>query len=88
MRVVWSPASIIEIGHIRDYLADFNPRAAQAVAAALIGAGDSLAILPDRGRPVGDGLRELTTVWPYVIRYEIDGDEVRILRVRHGMRSR
>jgi toxin ParE1/3/4 len=38
------------------------------------------------GRPVGDNLRELTVVYPYIIRYEVLGNDVTILRVRHGMR--
>jgi plasmid stabilization system protein ParE len=32
-------------------------------------------------------LRELTLVHPYIIRYRIAGDHVRVLRVRHGMRG-
>jgi plasmid stabilization system protein ParE len=51
-----------------------------------LAAGDGLVNLPRRGRPVGGNVRELTTVYPYIIRYEISGDEVHILRVRHGMR--
>jgi plasmid stabilization system protein ParE len=35
---------------------------------------------------VGGNLRELTIVYPYVIRYEVLGNDVTILRVRHGMR--
>jgi len=53
----------------------------------LSAAGDSLSFFPDRGRPVrGTGLRELTVVYPYIIRYRITADHVRILRVRHGAR--
>jgi plasmid stabilization system protein ParE len=49
--------------------------------------GDSLERFPQRGRPVrGTNLREWTLVYPYIIRYRIAGDDVRILRVRHGMR--
>ena len=32
------------------------------------------------------GLREITTVWPYVLRYRVEQDRVIILRVRHGAR--
>jgi plasmid stabilization system protein ParE len=31
-------------------------------------------------------MRELTVVYPYVIRYRITVDHLRILRVRHGAR--
>ncbi len=57
------------------------------MARALLAAGDSLASFPDRGRPVaGTGLREWTLVYPYIIRYRVAADHVRILRVRHGAR--
>ena len=86
VRVVWSPSALAETGHIYDYVADFNPLAAGDLATALLAAGNSLVDLSERGRRVGDNLRELTTVYPYIIRYEIRGEEVHILRVRHGMR--
>jgi plasmid stabilization system protein ParE len=42
---------------------------------------------PHRGRPVpGTDKRELVTAYPYIIRYRIVGDVVRILRVRHTSR--
>ena len=86
MRVVWSRGALSEIGRIHAYIADFNPSAAARLAAALLTAADSLEHFPHRGRPVGDNLRELTIVFPYIIRYEIRGQEVHILRVRHGKR--
>jgi toxin ParE1/3/4 len=86
VRVVWSRGALREIGRIHAYIADFNPSAAARLAAALLAAGDSLEHFAHRGRPVGDNLRELTVVSPYIIRYEIRGRDVHILRVRHGMR--
>ena len=55
---------------------------------ALIAAADGLEVSPRRGRLVHDNLRELTVVYPYIIRYRVDmeNDRVVILRVRHGMR--
>lgn len=86
MRVIWAPSALQEIVEIYDYIAAHNPSAARRIADALLKAGDSLETLPRRGRPVGDNLRELVAVASYVIRYEIDGDSVTILRVRHGAR--
>ena len=87
MQVIWSPAALREIAQIYAYLAQFNPRAAETIARALLAAGDSLAAFPDRGRPVlGTMLREWTIVYPYIIRYRVTVDHVRILRVRHGAR--
>jgi addiction module RelE/StbE family toxin len=83
---VWSPSALQEIINIYHYIASYNPRAASDLIDALLNAGDSLANFARRGRPVGDNLRELTVVYPYIIRYEIVGNDVTILRVRHGMR--
>lgn len=85
MRVAWVRSALREVAHIHDYLSDFNPEAARRVAQALVDAADSLSSLPYRGRPVDGGMRELLTVYPYIIRYELLPDLVRILRVRHGM---
>jgi plasmid stabilization system protein ParE len=50
----------------------------------LIAVADSLAEFSERGRDVGGGRREITSVWPYVIRYRVEDDTVLILRIRHG----
>ncbi|MGE3782005.1 MAG: type II toxin-antitoxin system RelE/ParE family toxin [Alphaproteobacteria bacterium] len=68
-------------------MARFNPAAAEKLAERLLAAGDSLVSFPNRGRPIPDSqLRELTVVYPYVIRYRVAADHVWILRVRHGAR--
>jgi toxin ParE1/3/4 len=87
VRVVWSPSALRDIDHAYRYVARFNRRAAEDLAQELVDAGDSLENFPQRGRPVpGTNLREWTLVYPYIIRYRIAGDDVRILRMRHGMR--
>jgi len=50
-------------------------------------AANQLVIFPERGRVVGHRRRELSTVWPYIIRYRIESERVVILRVRHGRRK-
>ena len=88
LRVIWSPVALREVAALFQYLRDFNPQAAEQVAASLIQAGDSLANFPYRGRLVPNtSLREMVTIYPYIIRYRISGDEVRILRVRHTARE-
>jgi addiction module RelE/StbE family toxin len=86
--VIWSPAAVAQLRAIRAYVDQFNPRAAEKVAAHLRRAGDSLEHFPHRGRPVpGTEMRELTTNYPYIIRYRVTRDgTVRILRVRHMSR--
>ena len=87
VRVVWSPSALRQVARIFDYLLDFNPRAAAEVSQGLIAAGDSLANFTHRGRPVPKTeMRELVTSYPYIIRYRVVRDEVRILRVRHTSR--
>jgi len=86
-KVVWSNTALAHIRFIRAYIEQFNPRAARELADGLTAAGDSLAAFPRRGRPVpGTDRRELVTAYPYIIRYRIAGDTVRILRVRHTVR--
>ena len=87
MQVIWSPAALREIEHIYRYIAQFNPRAAQNMIMEILAAGDSLETFPYRGRAVpGTQLRETTLARPYIIRYRIAADHVRILRVRHSAR--
>ena len=70
-----------------EYLEQFNPRAAMALAEGPRAAGDSLALFPHRGRSVpGTGMRELVTYHPYIVRYRVAGDTVEILRIRHMSR--
>ncbi|HXC12914.1 MAG TPA: type II toxin-antitoxin system RelE/ParE family toxin [Stellaceae bacterium] len=69
------------------YIAQFNPRAAADMVREILAAGDSLESFPYRGRAVpGTQLRETALAYPYIIRYRIAADHVRILRVRHGAR--
>lgn len=87
MQVIWSPAALREIEHIYRYIAQFNPRAAENMVREILAAGDSLETFPHRGRSVpGTQLRETTLAHPYIIRYRIASDHVRVLRVRHGSR--
>jgi plasmid stabilization system protein ParE len=74
VRVIWAPSALQEIVEICGYIAGNNPAAAGRLADALLTAGDSLESFPHRVRPIGDNLRELVVVYPYIIRYEIDGD--------------
>jgi plasmid stabilization system protein ParE len=79
--VVWSPAALRQVAGIVDYLDELNPRAAAEVSASLIAAGDSLPNFSHRARPVPKtDMRELVTTYPYVIRYRIGRDHVRIPR--------
>jgi plasmid stabilization system protein ParE len=77
---------LADLQEIRRYVAEFNPGAAQKLAEQIIQASNALVVFPHRGRLVGNNLREIMPVFPYLLRYEILDDAVTILRVRHGMR--
>jgi len=87
VRVVWTRDALTNLRLIRHYIEQFDPQAAQRIAARLIEAGDSPRDFPDRGRPATGRTRELVTVRPYVLRYRMDGGTVYILRVRHSAQA-
>ena len=86
MNIVWSPRAIDHLAHLRAYIAEDNPKAANRVAAALLDAVERLAELPNRGRPGRvAGTRELVVPGtPYVIPYRLRGDRLEIIAVFHG----
>jgi toxin ParE1/3/4 len=86
-RLIWSVEAADSLRAIHSYVAQFNPFAAQRLAVRLNSATESLCELPERGRPVGDGVRELTTTRPYVIRYLVQDDTIYVVAIRHGARE-
>lgn len=87
--VSWSDDALRGVEEVYEWIAADRPRAADAYAQAILDAGDSLETLPERGRPVGEGLRELTFVRPCILRYHYDAgkDAVMIIAVWHGART-
>ena len=85
--IVWTDEAIGHLEAIVAYIAAFNPAAADRLGNRLIELADSLAEFSERGRDAGGGLREMTIVWPYVLRYRVEAGRVIILRIRHGARS-
>ena len=88
MRVVLTRRAQSNLTAIRAYIRKDNPAAATRVAAASATTCHRLQYLPDRGRPGAvAGAREIVAFWPYVIVYQIEGDIVYILRIRHGSQA-
>lgn len=83
-RVIWSAEARANLVAIRAYVGEFSPLAAQRLARRLVTLADSLDQFAERGRPIGEGLREPTVVWPYIIRYRVTESSVVVLRIRHG----
>lgn len=86
-KIVWTDEAIEHLEAIVTYVSVYDPAASERLARRLIELADSLADFPHRGRDAGDGKREMTSVWPYILRYRVKGDTVFILRIRHGARD-
>jgi toxin ParE1/3/4 len=86
-KIVWTAKAIGQLEAIGDYIAFEDPPAASRLADRLIALADSLAAFPRRGRLAEGSSRELTTVWPYILRYRVEDDRVLILHIRHGARD-
>ncbi|MBX9816109.1 MAG: hypothetical protein A4S12_10265 [Proteobacteria bacterium SG_bin5] len=84
--VVWLNQAIEQLDQIASYIALFDPAAAGRISTRLVELGQSLETFPNRGRPASNGTRELVSVRPYILRYEVQGDTVIILSVRHAAR--
>jgi addiction module RelE/StbE family toxin len=89
MPVVFTRRALRDLTNIRAYIADDNPRAASRTAVEIVAACDRLEQFPERGRPgQRRGTRELTIVWPYVIVYRLNREDVEILAIWHGAQDR
>ena len=89
MRVIWAPHALDDVERIYDYIALFHSATAARMVIRLRETGDSLSEFPERGRPgSAPGTRELIAVRPYILVYEIAGDEVHVLRIWHGAQQR
>lgn len=89
MRIRYTARARADLAAIRSYLHERNPRAAVAMMAAIRRRIDWLAdfplIAPQTDEP---GVRALPLVrYPYRVYYQIAGEEVRILHVRHTRRQ-
>jgi plasmid stabilization system protein ParE len=85
--IVWTDEAQRNLRGVRAYIGQFSPLNAQRFAAKLVAAAESLSEYPDRGRPARGGCRELTAIWPYIIRYRVTAEAVVIVRIRHGARK-
>ena len=86
MRVRWTRPALQDLGGIRAYIAEDNPRAAQKTASLLKQASRQLARFPRLGRRgTATGSRELiVSGTSYILIYDIEQDEVRVTAVVHG----
>ncbi len=87
-RVIWADSALDDLDSIKAYIGQFSPIAAQRMAQRILTATENvIALFPHAGRSIGGGHYEFPIVRPYALRYRIKGDDVIILRVRHGARQ-
>jgi len=82
-----SPQALRQLDQARAYIhAQGAPLAAQRMATRFVAAIETLEQHPHRGRRVSHDIHELVIVQPYVIRYRIQADAVKVMRIRHAAR--
>ena len=85
-KVTWRRGALDDLDAIVAHIQQFDEIAALGIANRLIACAESLATFPRRGRPAANGLREMTIVPPYILRYDVVRDDVFITSIRHGAR--
>jgi addiction module RelE/StbE family toxin len=86
MRVRWTTAASEDLTRIVNRIREDNPKAALRVAQTIYTGIAALRKSPFRGRlGLAPGTRELVyPPWPYIAVYEIAGDQIHVLRIRHA----
>lgn len=87
MKVRWTDRALRGVADVYQRLVTHNEEAARKLAGGLLDAGNSLVVMPRRGREVADGRRVLVA-GDYLSFYRVVREEVRITAVRHGARRR
>ena len=89
MELKWTHAAIGDLKASSDFLAEDNPRAAQAMAQRMREAVEYLLEYPNLGRSGRlRGTRELVVSGtPFIVVYRIRHDEIQMLRVLHHARK-
>ena len=89
MNVTFSPKALADLAGIADYLKARNPRGAFAVGRRI---EEVVALLAEHPR-IGRGVEQRPSVrvmplgqYPYLVFYEVIGDELQVLHIRHGAR--
>ena len=85
-RVIWSDEASENAEVIFAYVSGFSLPAARRLNMRLVAAAASLAEMPDRGRQWRGEVRDLLAVPPYLMRYVVLSEEIRIIKIRHSAR--
>ena len=89
MRLIWAEGAITDLIQIRDYIAEYNPDAAEAIALRLLEIAELLPGHPLMGvATLKQGIRRLVVPQSvYSLIYRIADDDVEIIEVFDGRRK-
>lgn len=90
MKVIWSRRALLDVEHIRDYIAQDSPAYAQPFVERLLHATRHLPQFPHSGRamPEAGNLRIREVIYQgYRIIYRLRSDAIEIVMVVHGSRN-
>jgi len=90
MKVIWSRRALLDVKHIRDYIAQDSPAYAQPFVERLLHATRHLPEFPHSGRamPEAENLRIREVMYQgYRIIYRLCSDAIEIVMVVHGSRN-
>jgi addiction module RelE/StbE family toxin len=88
MKVAWTEAALADVQEAHDFMAAESPKGAARVTGRITQAIARLADAPRMGKPGRiEGTREFAVgQTPYLLLYEIEADQILLLRVMHGAR--
>ena len=90
MKVIWSRRALLDVEHIRDYIAQDSPAYAQPFIERLLHTTRHLPRFPHSGRPMPEAdnpsIREII-YQGYRIIYRLSPDTIEIVMVVHGSRD-
>ena len=89
-KIVWLPEAVTDVGRLKDFIQEKNPKATQPAASRIKEATQILRENPEIGKPVEEliSFRELRIPFGngnYILRYREETNRVVIVRVRHGI---
>ena len=89
MTIVWSPAAVEDLKHLRATIEQQNPRAAAKVASAILRRVESLNDFPGQGRPgrVPHTRELIIPDTPFLVVYKAAGQTIQIITVLHAARK-
>ncbi|MGQ0592417.1 MAG: type II toxin-antitoxin system RelE/ParE family toxin [Gammaproteobacteria bacterium] len=90
MKVRYSKRAVDDLIAVADYIRQHNPSAAEAVEKPIRASIARLSIFPFIGRATDDSVIRVLPItrYPYLVFYQVLGEEIVIHHIRHGRRAR